>query len=196
MRLLPGSLSDGALLKASRTGGDGFDAFYRRHRDAVLAFHGQRTRDPELAADLTAETFAAALLVVRDEARDLPNSPAAWLFTIAHRKFVDSYRRGRVEDEARRRLQFERLEIRDADVERINEILSTTDALAHLAEQLPAAQFAALRARVLDERDYADIADEMRCSPGVVRMRVNRALKALRTGAVSTHYNALEDNNG
>jgi RNA polymerase sigma factor (sigma-70 family) len=38
-----------------------FELFYNRYFERVLAFFSRRTRDPELAADLTAETFAAAL---------------------------------------------------------------------------------------------------------------------------------------
>src|SRR5579859_7654271 len=69
--------SDRDLLAASRERGVGFGEFYRRHREAVLAFHGKRVREPELAADLTAETFAAALLAVHDRSRGLPEQPAA-----------------------------------------------------------------------------------------------------------------------
>jgi RNA polymerase sigma-70 factor (ECF subfamily) len=39
----------------------------------------------------------------------------------------------------------------------------------------------ALQARVLDEREYDDIARELRCSEAVVRKRASRALKTLRT---------------
>jgi len=34
---------------------------------------------------------------------------------------------------------------------------------------------------VIDERDYADIAMDMRCSEAVVRKRVSRGLRNLRT---------------
>ncbi len=172
--------SDRELLEASRATGRGFETFYRRHCEAVLAFHGARAREPELAADLTAETFAAALVAVRDRSRELPEKPVAWLFTIAHRKFVDSWRRGRVEHEARQRLCFERMEITDEAVERIDAIVGGTDVLAHLAEHLPAEQLSALQARIIDERDYSDIARELECSPALVRVRVSRALKTLR----------------
>jgi RNA polymerase sigma-70 factor (ECF subfamily) len=84
-------------------------------------------REPELAADLTAETFAAALIAVRDASHELPDNPVAWLFTIAHRKFVDSYRRGRVEDNARRRLEFERMQVTDDAVAQIVDAISLTD---------------------------------------------------------------------
>jgi RNA polymerase sigma-70 factor (ECF subfamily) len=172
--------SDRELLLASRSGKGGFEAFFCRHREAVLAFHARRVREPEAAADLMSETFAAALLAVLDQAREIPETPVAWLFTIAHRKLIDSYRRGQVDDDARRRLRLEPLLLEDADIERIAEIENDTDVVAELARQLPTDQFEALRARVLDERGYPDIASELGCSPGVVRMRVSRALNTLR----------------
>jgi DNA-directed RNA polymerase specialized sigma24 family protein len=51
--------SDEDLL-AARDGAS-FELFYRRHAERMLGHLMRRTRDAELAADLTAETFAAAL---------------------------------------------------------------------------------------------------------------------------------------
>jgi RNA polymerase sigma-70 factor (ECF subfamily) len=183
----PDQRDDRELLRASRDGGGGFDLFYRRHCRAVLAFHAQRVGQPELAADLTAETFAAALVAVHDHARDLPDIPLAWLFTIAHRKLIDSYRRGTVEDAARRRLALEPLALEDDDLERIDATARATDVAVELARRLPPEQAHALRARVLDEREYADIARELGCSQAVVRMRVSRALNTLRTAMEPGH---------
>jgi RNA polymerase sigma-70 factor (ECF subfamily) len=173
--------SDHELLVASRAGRGGFEAFFCRHREAVLAFHAQRVHDPELAADLMSETFAAALIAVHDCRRPIPEVPVAWLFTIAHRKLIDGYRHGQVEDDARRRLPLDRVVLEDADIERIAEIANDTDVIAELARQLPADQFEALRGRVLDDREYAELAGELGCSPAVVRMRVSRALETLRS---------------
>jgi predicted RNA polymerase sigma factor len=53
--------ADEALLVAGRSNAEAFGLFYGRRVDAVLAFFLRRTGDRELAADLTAETFAAAL---------------------------------------------------------------------------------------------------------------------------------------
>ena len=53
--------SDDALPAAPRAEPEAFAVFYRRHVEALLAYFARRTRDAELAADLTAETFAAAL---------------------------------------------------------------------------------------------------------------------------------------
>jgi RNA polymerase sigma factor (sigma-70 family) len=49
-----------------------------------------------------------------------------------------------------------------------------------LLEDLPPRQREAVRARVLFEREYADIAAELRCSEMVVRQQVSRGLTRLR----------------
>jgi RNA polymerase sigma-70 factor (ECF subfamily) len=75
--------SDEALL-ASRDPA-GFELFYSRHVEDLLGFFARRTRDPELAADLTAETFAAAL-ANRQRYRPAAGAATAWLFGIAMHK--------------------------------------------------------------------------------------------------------------
>jgi DNA-directed RNA polymerase specialized sigma24 family protein len=86
---------------------EAFGAFYDRHVRALLGYFARRTRDPEVAADLTAETFASAIVAQR---RFKPGgAPAgACLHAIAARRLVDYRRRGRVERGAQRRLAMER----------------------------------------------------------------------------------------
>ena len=59
MRKSYAEASDDDLLRWTPGDPDAFGAFYRRHEDAVLRYMVARVRDGELAADLTAETFAA-----------------------------------------------------------------------------------------------------------------------------------------
>jgi RNA polymerase sigma-70 factor (ECF subfamily) len=76
----------------------------------------------------------------------------------------------------------ERLDLTDADLERVEEQARDLDrVVGDLVGQLPDAQRAALKARVIDERDYTEIAADLGCSDLVVRQRVSRALKALRS---------------
>ena len=56
----PRSRSDVELLGATPTDREAFAEFYRRHERAILGFFVHWCRSPELAADLTAETFAGA----------------------------------------------------------------------------------------------------------------------------------------
>jgi RNA polymerase sigma-70 factor (ECF subfamily) len=65
-------------------------------------------------------------------------------------------------------------------MEAISRLAAGDEATLALAE-LPAEQRHAIEARVIAERDYADIASELRCSEAVVRKRVSRGLRALRT---------------
>jgi RNA polymerase sigma-70 factor (ECF subfamily) len=150
---------------------------------AVVAFLLRRTGDREVTTDLGAEVFAAALIAA--PRYDPDARPAlAWLHGIASHKLADSRRRGRVEDEARRRLALEPLVLNDAALERVEEMASVNtgrDALEGAVAALPVDQRDAVLARVVGERSYPEIAAEMACSEMVVRQRVSRGLKALRS---------------
>jgi RNA polymerase sigma-70 factor (ECF subfamily) len=176
-----GASTDGELLERTRRGDrDAFGALYERRHELVLAFLLKRTRNPEVAMDLMAETFAAALVALADRPPAIEGSAAPWLLAIARNTLIDSYRRGKVESAARARLALEPMPIGDSDVEQVLRIAAETDLLLRLSEELPADQFDALRARVIDGRGYEEIARELACSAAVVRKRVSRAIATLR----------------
>jgi RNA polymerase sigma factor (sigma-70 family) len=154
-----------------------FGRFYDRYVDMLLGYFARRVTDPEIAADLTAETFAAAL-VARKRFRRAATPAVAWLFGIAQHKLTDYRRRGAAEDRMRRRLGMERLPVADDDAELI--ALLGRDAAWHLIDELPPDQREAVRAHVLDDRAYGEIARADDTSEAVVRKRVSRGLGALR----------------
>jgi RNA polymerase sigma-70 factor (ECF subfamily) len=170
--------SDDDLLRWTPGDPDAFGAFYRRHEDAVLRYMVARVRDGELAADLTAETFAAALISA-PRFRPRPEPAASWLFGIARNVMRSSLERSRVDDRARRRLGMPPLELSDADVTGIEALLSDVSA-RQMLDTLPVEQAGAIEARVLDDVSYEDIARRLRCSEAVVRKRVSRGLATLR----------------
>jgi RNA polymerase sigma-70 factor (ECF subfamily) len=138
----------------------------------------RRARDGELAADLAAETFAAALVAApKYRAGEAPAS--AWLIGIARNTLSSSLRRARVEDRARRRLGMEPIVLDDSVLDRIEQLGGDTRVETLLAQLTPD-QSDAVRARVLGEEDYAVIAARLRCSESVVRQRVSRGLATLR----------------
>ncbi len=147
----------------------------------MLAYLLVRTRRPELAADLCAEAFASALESA--DRFDACRGPArAWLFAIANNQLIDSVRRGRVEQGARRRLGIAPRELTDADLERVEELADLRGGLdaAALVGDLSPDQREAVLAHIVDERDYVEIAAELRVSEAVVRQRVSRGLSSLR----------------
>jgi RNA polymerase sigma factor (sigma-70 family) len=130
-----------------------------------------------VALDLTAETFAGALEgSVRYEPG--PEPARGWLYGIAWNKLHEAQRRGRAEDSARRALGMAPITLTDEGIERI-EAHANGPALEAL-DALPADQRDAVRARVLDDRRYEEIAAELRCSQSVVRKRVSRGVRAIK----------------
>lgn len=176
-------VDDGVLLVAAAAGDSAaFEHFYRRWLPVVTRFHLRRVGSREAAFDLTAETFAAVVVALGDFDPSRGSAPA-WLFGIAEHKLHTSFRRGRVEARARRALGHRRLTLDDEDLVRVEELASLGGEarMQALLAELPEGQERAVRARVLDEQSYAEIAGDLRCSEAVVRQRVHRGLERLRS---------------
>ncbi len=173
--------TDEQLLEVGLRDGRAFGVFYDRYEEPLLAFFVRATGCAELAVDLAAEVFAVALASL-GSFRSERGSARAWLFGIARHELAQSWRRGRVEAQARRRLGMEAIVLSEDDLERVEELGRTArlDSLS-LLEVLPVEQRDAVRGRVIEERDYNELAEAMGCSEMVVRQRVSRGLRALRS---------------
>jgi RNA polymerase sigma-70 factor (ECF subfamily) len=172
---------DEACLLADIARGDGvaFGVIYRRYLPIVVRWCWVQTGDRELAADLAAEVFAAALQSAgRYQSGKGP--PVAWLLGIARNKLLESRRRGRVESAARRRLGIGPVALTDEDLARVEELSSLDETALSLVDELPSEQRDAVLARVVEDRTYEELAAELRCSESVVRKRVSRGLHSLR----------------
>jgi RNA polymerase sigma-70 factor (ECF subfamily) len=156
---------------------EAFGRFYDRHVHTMLGYFARRTRDPEAAADLTAETFAAALVARR---RFRPGSvPAsAWLFGIAQHKLADFHRHGSAQDRALRKLGVQRPPVGQDDAELIAAL--GREAATDLLSDLPDDQREAVAGHVIDDVSYPDLAAAAGTSEAVMRKRVSRGLTALR----------------
>jgi RNA polymerase sigma factor (sigma-70 family) len=172
---------DEARLLADTAGGDGvaFGVLYRRYLPVVVRWCWVQTGDRELAADLSAEVFAAALSSAR-RYRSEQGPPLAWLLGIARHKLLESRRKGRVESAARRRLGVGPVALSDEDLARVEELSSLDDAVLALVEELPGDQRDAVLARVVEDRSYQELAAQLRCSESVARKRVSRGLHTLK----------------
>jgi RNA polymerase sigma-70 factor (ECF subfamily) len=173
--------SDEALLRATRSHPDAFAELYDRYETPLVGYLLRRTGNVEVAVDLASEVFAAALAGAH-RYRSAPGRTAtAWLFTIAQNILRDSLRRGQVEARARRRLGIrDAVEYGEDELERIEALVGQSDWATRLLEALPEDQREAVRARVLGERSYPEIARELQTSELVVRKRVSRGLATLR----------------
>lgn len=161
-----------------------FSAFYRRHLAMVVGWYARRT-DPELAADLTAEVFAA-VLIAASRYQPTHDSAAGWLLGIARNVLGHSARRGQVDARARQRLGASPLTVEDDDLARVVELADDqASSVKALLASLPVDERLAVRARVIDERDYDEIARSLGCSEMVIRKRVSRGLARMRARLAS-----------
>jgi RNA polymerase sigma factor (sigma-70 family) len=176
-------LTDENLLTLATTDGDAFGAFYERHARSVLAYATRRLGGAEAGAEATAETFACALAGL-GRFRPDRGPAAAWLYGIARHQVARTLERGAVERRYRRRLGIAPIDLTSEDIERIEESAAQEGAAVELRAamaELPDEQRVPLHARIVEERSYEDIAQELRMTPATARKRVSRALGTLRS---------------
>jgi RNA polymerase sigma-70 factor, ECF subfamily len=171
--------SDGELIAATPGDPEAFAEFYRRYERSVIGFFMHWCRSAEVAADLMAETFAAAF---ESAARYQPElgEPSAWLFGTARNMLARSVRRGRVEDETRRRLGMTALVVDDDAIDRIDALAAEDGEVVHALGELSARLRDAVSGRVIEDREYRELAEALSCSQSVVRQRVRRGLSRIR----------------
>lgn len=125
-------------------------------------------RDRPLAEDLCQEAFARALraratLVAVEDHR-------AWLFRIAMNAYLNERRRGRPASLS---------DVREpaAPGRAVNPL---ADRVRDFIQTLPAKQRAATILRVIEEREYDEIALVLSCSPTAARANVSEAMRKIR----------------
>jgi RNA polymerase sigma-70 factor (ECF subfamily) len=173
--------SDAELIVASPTDPHAFRELYDRWADCLLAYFYRRVRNPEVAADLLAETFAVAY-ERRGSFRDVGKPGGSWLYGIARRELSRYFRRSRVELRAVQRLGLEVPQLDQVSVAAIEALEGVdanrawlTDALARLSVR----ERDAVQLRVVGELDYGEIARRLQCSEAAARTRVHRGLARL-----------------
>jgi RNA polymerase sigma factor (sigma-70 family) len=158
-----------------------FELLYRSRATSVTAFFARRTRDPQLVADLTADTFAEAMgsFASFDPAR---GTAGPWLFAIARHVYAKH-----CEGTARRSAAVERHGARRVlDAEEIDELLCRIDAeapgreLIAALERLPRIDRAAVELVDLVGLTPREAARSLGVSSGALRVRLSRARARLR----------------
>ena len=70
------------------------EELFARHHGEIYAYLIRMLRDPELAADLTQDSFVKAYRAY--DSLEKPENARAWLYQIAHRVALDHIRRGKI----------------------------------------------------------------------------------------------------
>jgi RNA polymerase sigma factor (sigma-70 family) len=178
---MPDARTDTELLLASRADPSAFVEVYRRHADELLRYFAGRVLDPEVAAELTAETFAEAF-ASRGSYRDTGADGVAWIYGIAKHLLGRYFRRGRVDVAARKKIAIPLRPLPPEDYERIEELVDLEPIRAALVEALGTLeeeQRRALELRVVDGLPYPEVAARLACGEQAARQRVSRGLRKL-----------------
>jgi RNA polymerase sigma factor (sigma-70 family) len=158
-----------------------FERLYRANIDAVTAYFARRTTDPQLVADLTADTFVTVITSF-GSFDPRKGSARAWVFGIARHVYASH-----CEAYSQQQHKLERLAgRRELDQDQVEELLERID-----AERAGRGLIAALA--MLPERERAvielvdvaglrpkEVATVLGLMPGTVRMRLMRARARLR----------------
>lgn len=180
-RVRSGGVSSDAELIASIDDTDAFAELYERHVDDVLRYFVRRTGCAQTAADMTAETFASAL-VSRRRFRDTGAPGRAWLFKIAQRQLSRFVRTEKVSERARRRAGMRPLILGEDDLERVERLVdfeSLSEVVRDALTNLPATQSEAVLLRIGEGMAYREVAARLGCSESAARVRVSRGLSKL-----------------
>src|SRR5687767_14761319 len=102
-----------------------FDELYDELAERVLVYFTRRVFDGQLALDLTGETFAIVFQRRRSFRGTTTEEQEGWVFAIARTQLSRYWRRGRVEREALERIRVEVPVMRDAELERVDELAGT-----------------------------------------------------------------------
>jgi RNA polymerase sigma factor (sigma-70 family) len=159
-----------------------FADVYVEYHEQVLRFFARRTFDPETAFDLMAETFAELFAHIDGFRGETEEQGRAWMWTVARHQLYRWRERGLVERRSIERLGVPIATLGQVEYERIEDLADlqrVRPQLEQALDQLASDQREALRMRVLEHREYDDIAQQCGASPQVIRARVSRGLRQL-----------------
>lgn len=177
----PDSDREGWLLVEARRRPEAFTDLYRMTERRLVGYFFRRTACAATAAELTSETFAAALAGFRRFDPE-KGTGIGWLFGIASHLLSQWQRHERVEEAARRRMGMRIGPLEAPDLERIEALVD----FGPLACQLPGALGElspavrdAVVLRFVEQLPYEEISSRLGCTAAAARVRVSRGLDRL-----------------
>ena len=167
--------SDQELLELARTDSQALAVLYSRYYRHVRAYAMSFLKDPDLADDVTEETFSRLtgrlgwLAVAR-------RALAPWLFRVTHNLAVDELRR-----RSHSQTLVEETVAASADPdEEAEDVQSHVQEIRNAMSALPPFEYTCVTLRFMEHRTTAEIARQLGCTPRQVTLALSYAYKVLR----------------
>ena len=168
------SRKDDAIVRAALQDIDAFEPLYEKYNVPIYRWMYRETRDPETAADFTAQTFVQAIQHLESYKPERATSFRSWLFTIARNLLRDSWRRYRPRGSMPELVESspgpEEIVIHRSV---LDELLATLDTLPERQAEIIELRLAGLSIR--------EIAEIQGTSENATKTAQSRAFKALRS---------------
>lgn len=165
-------------VREARTGEpDAWDTLFKRYQLPLYAYVFELVRDEQAGLDIVQETFISAVRNIgrlRDDQKF-----GSWLFSIAHQKWIQHWRKRRPEDRLENE-QAEQLIDHEFDPEEWLIRKEQEEAFMAVLNQLPLPQRSVLLLHFLEEFSLEEIASIAGLPLGTVKSRLHYAKKALR----------------
>jgi RNA polymerase sigma factor (sigma-70 family) len=158
-----------------------FEELYQFYVHRIFRYHYSRVGDQQVAEDLTAQTFLAALETF-DHFRE-GGCIAAWLFGIARNKAIDHYRKRIIVD------PLDEVTLSSVENDPLTGIIHSERraVLAGLIRALPENERELLRLRYLGEMSFDEIGHALRRNADAVKKTLYRLLQRLQRQLESTN---------
>ncbi len=165
-----------AWIEAAQRNPKHFDKLYDRYFEGIFNFIFRRTDEEALAADLTSQTFLAAIQNLKKyQFRGLPFS--AWLYKIASNQVMKYYRDSKknmifsLEESLIGKLFIEADE--NANEEKLRQLVM-------YLKELPTEDVMVLELRFFEQKGFKEIAYILEITESGAKMRTYRALEKLK----------------
>jgi RNA polymerase sigma factor (sigma-70 family) len=169
-----------AALAEIATDPDAFEAFYRRHVEAVTRFLARRVDDPHTVADLVADVFLAVIDSAHTYRPGL-GTETGWLYGVARNTLSAERRRAARESRLINRISGRRLLDAD-DVSLLEERIDAENAARRAIEAmagLPDGERAVLELVAIEQLTVTEAATALGIRQSTARVRLHRARRSI-----------------
>ncbi len=159
-----------------------FEALYDRVAERLLIYLARRVRDPDTAAELWAECWAAAFESWPRCRASGPGEAEAWVFGVARNQLAAYYRTGAIQRRAHEKLRWLAPPLAADErewIDRAADLEALSPALDEALAELPQRRRQAVQLRVVEDLPYDAIARQLGCSEQTARAHVSRGLRRL-----------------